>query len=118
MDYGTTMKREWKKVIIEISNDDLSRADRATGEVKQCGPDERYYRYGVNIWLEQHTSQPEIDCVQRLIAGGYGPPSDMNELLEMDLRRWITDDRSQSMFFAFMKILMLCEVIQLLRSGI
>jgi hypothetical protein len=38
MDYGTAMQSQWNTDIMEVSNDDLLRAYRITGEVTQCGP--------------------------------------------------------------------------------
>jgi len=38
MDYGTVMKGQRKTDIMEVSNDDLLRANKAIGEVTECGP--------------------------------------------------------------------------------
>jgi len=63
-DYGTAMKSQWKTDVMEVSNNDLSRAYKVTGEVTQCGPYERYHAHvETNGWNE-------LDHSQKLIAAG------------------------------------------------
>jgi hypothetical protein len=77
MDYGSVRKSQWKADIMEVSNDDLSRAYRATGEVMECRPYERNYAQGGNEWLEPTGSQPEMDD-ERWIAARYGSRLDID----------------------------------------
>jgi len=71
-DYGTAMKNQWKTDIMEVSNNDLLGANRATGEVTECGPYKRNNAHGRKQWQEPTGSQPEMYHGQRGIAAGDG----------------------------------------------
>jgi len=65
MDYGTAMKSQWKTDIMEVTNDDLQRAYRATGAVTECG-------LRVQLCTAETNGWNQLDHSQIWIATGYG----------------------------------------------
>jgi len=77
------MNSQWKTDIMQVSNNDLWRAYRATGAVTECGPYERNYAQRGNDRLDLTGPRPEMDRGQRGIAAADGSH-------KMDpVQRWI-----------------------------
>ena len=72
MDYGAAMKSQWKTDIMEVSNNDLHRAARATGEVTESCPSQHKYAQGGNESLELTVLQEEMDFGRRWIMAKQG----------------------------------------------
>jgi len=95
MDYGTTIKSQWKLHIMEVSNYNLQRAYRATGGVTECNPYEPNYAQGGNDVEEPTGSHLEMDRTRRWITAGTGSRPDMDpDQRWIGAGNWLTEDGS------------------------